>query len=96
MGKVKTRIQGQLAKAADLQAKDSELSNKLYREQLQLAAQMAERRPPPPPSEARAYSDGGREDNGPVGGVGVPARPAPTCRCARSAASPSTARSRAR
>jgi len=72
MGKVKTRIQGQLAKAADLQAKDRELSNKLYREQLQLAAQMAERRAAA--ERARAYSDGGREDNGPVGGSG----PGPT------------------
>ena len=65
MGKVKNRIQGQLARAADLQAKDRELSNKLYREQLQLAAQMAERRAA---ERARAYSDGGREDRGPVGG----------------------------
>jgi peptidoglycan hydrolase CwlO-like protein len=71
VSQVGDRIQGQLAKAAELQAKDRELSNRIYREQLALAARLAEQRAAAQRAAAAAYNDGGRED-GPIGGGSVP------------------------
>ncbi len=65
MAGVKDRIQGQLARANELQAKDKALSDRLYKEQLQLAAQLAARRAADA-AKAKAYGDGGSE-SGPLG-----------------------------
>jgi peptidoglycan hydrolase CwlO-like protein len=59
------RIQGQLARASQLQAQDKALSNQLYREQLQLAARLAAQRAASV-SASSGYRSGGAE-SGPLG-----------------------------
>jgi len=62
---VNKRIQDQLAKASQLQAKNKALSNQLYREQLQLAARAAAQRAASV-SVSTGYRSGGAE-RGPLG-----------------------------
>jgi peptidoglycan hydrolase CwlO-like protein len=60
---VAARIQGQLERAAELQAQDKALSDQLYREQVQLAARLAAQRAV---QASSGYRTGGAE-SGPLG-----------------------------
>jgi peptidoglycan hydrolase CwlO-like protein len=72
VSQVSDRIQDQVAKAAELQARDKALSDQIYREQLALAARLAAQREAA--ERARAYGNGGSEGGGPIG----PSRPGPS------------------